>query len=130
MKEKIDKIFLIIICAGIVMSSVFVGAPVEHNYLILSVVLSLTAFVYLVINSIIEPKRNWTNNAVSIAVLVLTISGCIAILFHKCISLPDSVQSVLIYMSLLSVFFCIKEIKVNNKQKYITFSIMISACIL
>ena len=130
MKEKIDKIFLIIICVGIVMSSVFVGAPVGHNYLILSVVLSLTAFVYLVINSIIEPKRNWTNNAVSIEVLILTISGCIPIIFHKCISLSDSVQSVLIYMSLLSVFFCIKEIKVNNKQKYITFSIMISACIL
>ena len=129
MKEIIDKIFLIMLCSLIAISSIFVGSPLKHNYLVLSAIVNALAFIYLCIKIVIEPKRNWLDNSLCVAVFMLTVSSCIPIIFQKCVSLSDAIQSVLIYISLFSVFIMLKEIQTKNKEKYIVYSIIISAVI-
>ena len=129
-KQKIDKIFLNIICIVIVISAVFVGSPLSNNYLILSVTINLISFIYICIKFAVNPKKSLIDNFVSIAVLLLAISSCIPVIFKKYISLSDSVNTILIYISLISAFFMIKEIENTNKKKYISHAIIISALII
>lgn len=128
-KQKIDKIFLKIICILIIVSGLFIGSPLNNNYIILSTALNFISFIYVCVNFVVSPKKGLLDNFLCVVILLLTISSCIPVIFKKCISLSDSINTIFMYISLIAGFFMVKEIDNSNKKKYISCAIIISAII-
>jgi len=128
--EKINNIFMILVSILLVASSLLVTSYSYYEYVQIAGVALI--ILYMIIRLIQKRPIKLIKNKLDIFVILLVLSTIIPVITNQYVSLYGSLQVILQYVFVLSIYFFIREISSNNKGlgKFISNSLIISAIFL
>lgn len=112
--KKQEKILLGIVILVLILSTILVGLPIENNIEIINCILAIVGLIYAIIKLI--KKTPIITNTLDVFVIVLMFSCSIPLIFNTYISLEETVLNIFSYISMVSIYFIVKEL-MNSEQK-------------
>lgn len=108
--QKIISIMLVLILCT---STLLIGIPQGDNTYIVNILIAITAILSIINN---RKRKNIKINIEDIFLIIIVIASVIPIVFNKCVSLNNSVEYALRYISVSIMYFIIRtEARNNNK---------------
>ena len=124
------KAFEIIVIIIMLATSILIGSPISYNCLPINIVVSFIGIIFLIYLGFIK-KEKILNNKLDIAILILSISPVIPIIFNTYVSLEDSIISLLKYISCFIIYLLIKYgVKENEKSKNVIINVIIFSSVI
>lgn len=91
------------------------GNPLRYNLYIINVLINILALIFIANN--IDKKQHLCINKIDILIVLLSFSTLIPLFFNKYLSLIDTIEDILRYISALNIYFIIKiYIKDNDNN--------------
>jgi len=112
-KDIINKILRILCCLVLVLGVLFMGTPLEENFIPVNIFIYLIAIIYFVINF---EKKIFTNKF-DILLFIFCHSLIIPIIFGTAINIEDTIINILNNISIFWLYVVIKNLFVTEKQK-------------
>ena len=112
--KKQEKILLGIVILVLILSTILVGLPIENNIEIINCILAIVGLIYAIIKLI--KRTPIITNTLDVFVIVLMFSCSIPLIFNTYISLEETVLNIFSYISMVSIYFIVKEL-MNSEQK-------------
>lgn len=111
-----NKILMVCLSIVIIMSSIAIGGPLNSNIKVINSIITIVAILYILWNKIKEKKKIITNE-MDIFVIIFMLSTCVPLLFNTYISLEDTVLSIFQNISVVAVYFLVKQLNIENQEK-------------
>lgn len=112
--KKVEKILLAVVVLVLILSTILVGLPIKNNIEIINCILAIVGLIYVIIKLI--KKTPIITNTLDVFVIVLMFSCSIPLIFNTYISLEETVLNIFSYISMVSIYFIVKEL-MNSEQK-------------
>lgn len=110
-----QKAIIIIPAIIILLSAILIGSPLDSNIEIVNIIISISTIGYIIWNCK-KKKEKIYYNKLDIFVILFMISTCIPLIFGSYISLEKTLISVFQNISVIAMYFFIKQIKIENHK--------------
>ena len=129
--KKINKynIFVILICAILFGYSIFVGSPIKNNTNIINIIVLLIFLIYIIVETIKNKEYRIIKNKLDIFIILLVLSSYTALIFQNYSNLEATIEYIIKYTSILSMYIMIRDIVTKNRKyiNYIIITLIISS---
>ena len=132
--EKLKKInqyniFVIIICLILYGYSIFIGSPIKDNTSFINILVLITFSIYLLTNLLKIKTYKLIKNKLDIFIILLVLSSYIALIFRKYSNLEATIEYIIKYTAILSMYIMVRDIVIKDKKyiNYILITFMISS---
>ncbi len=124
-------IFEIIIILTILSATLLIGPLISYNCVPFNLVIISIGIIFLLFNLIFK-KKKIIESKLDVAIFILCLSPIIPLIFGTYISLNDTIQYLLEYLSCLSLYIILKQVTKTNPKSInrITSTLIISSVIL
>lgn len=120
--KKLD-IWVIYICFILLAYSIVVGSPLKHNTGIIDLITLITFILYFIINLVRNKKFKIVKGKLDIFVIMLVFSSYIALIFRSYSNLQATIEYIIKYMALFSLYIIIRDF-IKKDKKYINYIIV------
>lgn len=129
--KKINQynIFVIIICLILYGYSIFIGSPIKDNTSFINILVLITFSIYLLTNLLKIKNYKLIKNKLDIFIILLVLSSYIALIFRNYSNLEATIEYIIKYTAILSMYIMIRDIVIKDKKyiNYILITFMISS---
>ena len=129
--KKINQynIFVIIICLILYGYSIFIGSPIKDNTSFINILVLITFSIYLLTNLLKIKNYKLIKNKLDIFIILLVLSSYIALIFRNYSNLEATIEYIIKYTAILSVYIMVRDIVIKDKKyiNYILITFMISS---
>ena len=129
--KKINQynIFVTIICLILYGYSIFIGSPIKDNTSFINILVLITCSIYLLTNLLKIKTYKLIKNKLDIFIILLVLSSYIALIFRKYSNLEATIEYIIKYTAILSMYIMVRDIVIKDKKytNYILITFMISS---
>ena len=122
-KINIYNIFVILVCLILFSYSILIGSPIKNNTNAINLFTLVIFIAYIITNMIINKKYKIIKNKIDIFVILLVFSSYIALIFKTYSNLEATIEYIIKYTVILSMYIMIRDIVIKDK-KYINYIII------
>ena len=117
MKLSKSKLFMLILCIILFAYSIFVGAPIKDNTVILNLVVLLIFLAYIIFNVIKNKPYKLIRSRLDIFVALLVFSSYISLIFQNYANLAGTIEYIIKYNAIFAMYIMIRD-KVSKDNTY------------
>lgn len=116
MKNKTDKIYLVLLCIIIAMLNLFIGSNHQEPKTILETIILTVGLTYIAIKKIQSKKNIIIKGKIDIAMLLLVIATVIPILIKSYYSLNDTINLAIEYACVYVIYILARNLLKTKKE--------------
>lgn len=117
MKLSKSKLFMLILCIILFAYSIFVGAPIKDNTVIINLVVLLIFLAYIIFNVIKNKPYKLIRSRLDIFVALLVFSSYISLIFQNYANLAGTIEYIIKYNAIFAMYIMIRD-KVSKDNTY------------
>lgn len=115
-KKNFNNIYFTLFCILVLLLNIFIGPSLKVSLSLLLTCINLLSLIYLLFN---YKKNKYILNRLDIFVILFTLSSVIPLIFKSYISLSGTYRAITESISILLIYFLVKNLSFNNKNKII-----------
>ena len=109
--KRVNNLCLISI---LIIINLLPGSPLRYNIYYTNIIINIISLIYIAKN--IDKKQNLYINKIDVIILLLSLSTFIPLIFNTYLSLIDTVEYILRYISAFNIYFIVKLYMKNNNN--------------
>ena len=117
MKLSKSKLFMLILCIILFAYSIFVGAPIKDNTVIINLVVLLIFLAYIIFNVIKNKPYKLIRSRLDIFVALLVFSSYISLIFQNYANLAGTIECIIKYNAIIAMYIMTRD-KVSKDNTY------------
>lgn len=115
-KNFFNNIYFTLFCILMLLLNIFIGPSLKASLTLLLTYINLLSIIYLLYN---YKKNKYILNKLDVFVILFLLSSIIPLIFKNYISLSGTYRTIMESICVLLIYFLVKNLSLNNKNKII-----------